>query len=92
MSLVKNLPTQRERLGKKIGQENQLMKNLQNFNEKIWEENQKITDIIDEKTFQPGLRTGKEKPNVCGKRRDFGWGGTLVKKRLGRNKVLFSSQ
>ena len=28
------------------------------------EENRKIIDIVDEKTFQPGLRTGKEKPRL----------------------------
>ena len=30
----------------------------------MWEENRKIIDIVDEKTFQPGLRTGKEKPRL----------------------------
>ena len=28
------------------------------------EENQKIIDIVDRKTFQPGLRTEKEKPRL----------------------------
>ena len=27
----------------------------------MWEENQKIIDIVNEKTFQPRLRTEKEK-------------------------------
>ena len=31
------------------------------LDEKMWEENQKIIDIVNKKTFQPGLRTGKEK-------------------------------
>ena len=42
----------------------------------MWEKNQKIIDIIDKKTFQPELRTGKEKPKVCDEKRNFGWGGT----------------
>ena len=68
----------------------------------MWEENQKIIDIVDEKTFQPGLRTGKEKPRlverggVCS-RKDLFEGGTwmirdLDDKGLGQNKVLFSIQ
>ena len=28
----------------------------------MWEENRKIIDIVNEKTFQPRPRTGKEKP------------------------------
>ena len=52
----------------------------------MWEENRKIIDIVDEKTFQPGLRTGKEKPRFVVR------GGTLVEEGLGWNKVLFSSQ
>ena len=51
----------------------------------MWEENQKIIDIVGEKTFQSGLRTGKEKPMYVVKR------GTLVEEGLGRNKMLFSS-
>ena len=41
------------------------MKNLPT-DEGDGEENRKIisVDIVDEKTFQPGLRTGKEKPRV----------------------------
>ena len=35
------------------------------------EENQRIIDIIDEKNFQFELRIGKEKPTVCGKKRDL---------------------
>ena len=30
----------------------------------MWEENQKIIDIIDENTFQPRLKTGKEKQRL----------------------------
>ena len=35
------------------------------------EENRKIisVNIVDEKTFQPGLRTGKEKPRLVERRR-----------------------
>ena len=46
------------------------------LNKKIWEENQKIINIVDEKTFQSGLRTRKKKPKVWGERRDFGQGKT----------------
>ena len=55
------------------------------LDEEMWEKNRKIIDIVDEKTFQPGLRTGKEKPRFVVR------GGTLVEEGLGRNKVLFSS-
>ena len=53
------------------------MKNPQNSMRKCGEKNQKIIDIINEKTFQPGLRTGKEKLKMCVERRD------LVEKGLG---------
>ena len=46
------------------------------------EENRKIIDIVDEKTFQPALRTGKEKPRLM-ERKD------LFEEGLGWNKVLF---
>ena len=39
------------------------MKNLP-IDERDGEENQKIIDIVNEKTFQPELRTGKEKPRL----------------------------
>ena len=65
---------------------------MKNFstNERDREENQKITDIINEKTFQPGLKIGKKKPRLVEKRgiclrRD------LVDEGLGQNKVLYSS-
>ena len=32
------------------------------LDEKMWEKNQKIINIVNEKTFQPGPRTRKEKP------------------------------
>ena len=41
------------------------------LNEEIWEKNRKIIDIVNEKTFQLGLKIGKEKPKICGERRDF---------------------
>ena len=51
----------------------------------MWEENQKIIDIINEKIFQLRLKIEKKKPRFVVRRR------TLVEKRLGRNKVSFSS-
>ena len=50
----------------------------------MWKENRKIIDIVDEKTLQLGLRTGKEKPRFVVREE------TLVEEGLGRNKVLFS--
>ena len=47
----------------------------------MWEENRKIMDIVDEKTFQPGQGQGRKNRKWCGERRD-----------LVGNKVLFSSQ
>ena len=56
----------------------------------MWEKNQKIIDIIDKKTFQPGLKAKKEKPRLCEKE-----GVCLMRdlddERLGQNKVLCSS-
>ena len=59
---------------REIGEENQirdqLMKNLLT-NEKDWAKKPKNhINIVDEKTFQPGLRTGKEKPRLMEKDRD----------------------
>ena len=64
MSLVKNLLTQWE-TEEKNRTSDQLIKNLPT-NKGDGEENQKIisVDIIDKKTFQPRLRTGKEKPRL----------------------------
>ena len=47
-------------------------------------------NIVDEKTFQPGLRTGKKKPRLVERggiysRRD------LDNEKLGQNKVLYIS-
>ena len=56
------------------------------LDEEMWEENQKIIDIVNEKTFQPRLRTRNKKPRFVVR------GGTWVKEGLGQNKVLFSSQ
>ena len=69
----------------------------------MWEENQKIINIINEKTFQPGPRTRKEEPRfgirrgtLVGEglwsRRDFSQEETLVKEGLDWNKMLFSFQ
>ena len=51
------------------------MKNLPT-NERDGEENRKIIDIVVEKTFQPRLRIGKEKPRLVEKR------GTCLRKNL----------
>ena len=56
------------------------------LDKEMWEKNRKVIDIVDEKTFQSGLRTRKERLKVYDERRD------LVKEGLGWNKVLFSSQ
>ena len=60
MSLVKNLPTQLWETEEENRTKDQSMKNLPT-DEGDGEENRKIIDIVDEKTFQPGLKTGKEK-------------------------------
>ena len=52
----------------------------------MWEKNRKIIDIVDKKTFQPRLRTRKEKPRFVVRRE------TLANEGLGWNKLLFSSQ
>ena len=57
------------------------MKKPPELDEELWEENRKIMDIVDEKTFQPGQRQGRKNRRWCGERRN-----------LIRNKVLFSSQ
>ena len=64
MSLMKNLLTQWE-TKKENRTRNQSMKNLPT-DEGDREENRKIISvyIVDEKTFQPGLRIGKEKLRV----------------------------
>ena len=74
----------------------QSMKNLPT-DEGDGEENRKIINIVDEKTFQLGLRTGKEKPRLVERGETwFSWWGTwmirdLDDKGLGQNKVLCSS-
>ena len=66
----------------------QSMKNLP-ADEGAGEENRKIIDIVDEKTFQPRLRTEKEKPRlmerggVCS-RKDLFEGGTWMIRDLVR--------
>ena len=47
------------------------------LDEEMWEKNQKTIDIVNKKTFQPGLRIEEEKPRFVVRRR------TLVKERLG---------
>ena len=65
------------------------MKNLPT-GEEDKEENRKIIDIINEKTFKPRLKTGKEKPRLV-ERKGTCLRKDLVKKRLDQNKVLRSS-
>ena len=52
---------------------------LLEFNKVIWKKNQKIINIINEKIFQPRLRTGKKKPKVYDEWRDSGQGGNWLK-------------
>ena len=59
-------------------------------NYKDAEENQKIIDIVNEKTFQPGLKTRKVKPRLVERRRTC-LRKDLIDKRLDQNKVLCSS-
>ena len=70
---------------RETGEENQTRESIDEkppeLDEEMWEENRKIMDIVDEKTFQPGQRQGRKKRKWCGERRD-----------LVGNKVLFSSQ
>ena len=73
----------------------QSIKNLLT-NEADRKENRKIINIVDEKTFQPGLRTRKEKPRVKKGGTWFGQLGTWIirdldDKGLGQNKVLYNS-
>ena len=46
----------------------------------MWEESQKIINIIDKKTFQLGLRIGKEKPRLVKRK------GTCLRRELVRIK------
>ena len=62
MPLVKNLLNQLRETGEENRTGKSIDKKPPELDIKIWEENQKIIDIIDEKTFQLGLKTGKEKP------------------------------
>ena len=62
MLLVKNLPTQLWETEEENRTKESINKNPPKLNEEIWEENRKIIDIVDEKTFQLGPMTGKEKP------------------------------
>ena len=76
------------------------MKNLPT-NDGDWEGKPKdLIDIVDEKTFQPGLRKEKKKPKMMERggvclRKDLFEGETWIirdldDKRLGQNKVLYS--
>ena len=70
MSLVKNLPTQLWEIEEENRRRESIDEKPPELNEEMWEENRKIIDIVDEKTFQPGLRTGKKKPRLM-ERRDL---------------------
>ena len=68
MSLVKNLinllwETEKEHRTWKL-----INEKPSELNVEMWEENQKIIDIVDEKTFQPGLKTKKEEPRFVVRR------------------------
>ena len=56
----------------------------------MWEEKRKIINIVDEKTFQSGLKTEKEKPRLIEREKVCSrW--DLDDKEFGQNKVLCSS-
>ena len=55
----------------------------------MWKENHKIINIVNEKTFQSGLRTGKEKPRMM-ERKEVCLRRDLDDEGLGQNKVLCS--
>ena len=85
MLLVKNLLTQWE-TEEENRTRDQLIKNFPT-NEGNVEENQMIIDIIDEKIFQPGLKTGKKKPRLVERGETF-LRKDLINEGLGQNKVL----
>ena len=64
MSLVKNLPTQLWETGEENRTRESIDEKPLELKEQMWEENRKIIDIVNEKTFQPELRTGKKKPRL----------------------------
>ena len=70
---------------RETGEENRTRESIDEkppeLDEEMWEENRKIMDIVDEKTFQPRQRQEKKNQKWYGKRKD------LIK-----NKVLFSFQ
>ena len=47
------------------------MKKSSKLDKEIWKKNQKIINIINEKTFQLRLKTEKEKPKVYGEKKDL---------------------
>ena len=66
------------------------MKKLPELNKEMWEKNQKMKDIVNEKTFSFGLKTGKEKPRLV-EREEICSRRDLFKEGLAQNKVLCSS-
>ena len=69
MPLVKNLPTQLWETGEENWKWESINEKPLELNVKMWEKNQKIIDIVDEKTCQPQLRTEKKKPRFMMKKR-----------------------
>ena len=51
MSVVKNLPTQLWETEEEIRRRESIDERPPELNEEMWEENRKIVDIVDEKTF-----------------------------------------
>ena len=90
MSLVKNLLTQWE-TEEKNRTRDQSMKNLPT-NKGDGKENQKIisVDIVNKKTFQPGLKTRKEKPRLVEKEKIWSR-RNMDDEGLSQNKILCSS-
>ena len=62
MLLVKTLLTQLRETGEENRTRESIDKKPPELDIEMCEENRKIIDIVNEKTFQPGLRIRKEKP------------------------------
>ena len=62
MSLVKNLPIQLWKTEEENRTRESIDEKPPELDEEMWEENRKIIDIVDEKSFQSRPRVGKEKP------------------------------
>ena len=66
---------------RETGEENRTKKSIDKkslkLNEEIWEKNQKIIDIVNEKIFQPGLKTEKEKPRFVVRKKTWSEYGAI---------------